>query len=69
MIYALKVAQGMGFRNQYRILHLGHVGLDFEHFLKKVHPCTILWEFARRTFWVPQRCQIDRYQNKIFTAF
>ena len=42
---------------------------SFEHLLKKVHSFTILWELTRRTFWVTQRCQIDRYQKNNFTAF
>ena len=36
---------------------------------KSIRRLKILWELARPTFWVPQRCQIAHYQKINFAAF
>ena len=48
---------------------IGNVYNQISTFFKKVHPLRILWGLTRRTFWGPQKCEINQFQKTNFTAF
>ena len=48
---------------------IGNVYNPTSTFFQKMHPLRIFGVFTRKTFWVPQKCEVNQYQKTNFTAF